>query len=110
MLDAPMAGRRKDQRYRLPTPWEGRLRVLRDVRVASVCPGRLLILSRFPLAPGAELSLDLLAPGGRAATRVRVLGSRPVIEEGQILHQLSVELLQASVMTSVSPSTAPSKT
>jgi hypothetical protein len=101
-----MAGRRRSERFRPAGPWDGRLRVLRDVHVQEESDGRLVALGHAPGVVGEELRLDL-AGGGHALTlTVRVVECRPVILGGALLHQVELEVVGRQAM-SVDPAAEP---
>ena len=92
-----MSGRRSHPRFAVATPWDGAMRVLRDVVVDRVSRDELLVISQAPAVAGEEMSLDLVGAGTTMELRVRVIESRPVIVEGAVRHRIRLSMLsQAS--------------
>jgi hypothetical protein len=87
-----MSGRRSHPRFTVATPWDGAMRVLRDVVVDRIDGGELLAVSHSPGIVGEEMTLDLLGAGSTLALRVRVLESRPVIISGSVRHRIRLVL------------------
>ena len=90
-----MSGRRSHSRFVVAAPWDGALRVLRDVVVDRISREELLAVSHAPGVAGEEMSLDLMGSGMTLALRVRVVESRPVILEGSVRHRIRLELVEA---------------
>jgi hypothetical protein len=84
-------------------PWDGALRVLRDVVIDRTSRDELLAVSHAPGVAGEEMSLDLMASGMTLALRVRVIESRPVIIDGTVRHRIRLELVEAPAERSVAP-------
>lgn len=91
-----MAGRRRDQRYAPASPWDGSLRVLRDVIVHEEPEGTLVAFGRSPGVVGEELTLDLAGGGRVVRLAVRVLDSRPVVLEGGVRHRMRLDVVRAT--------------
>ena len=92
-----MSGRRSHPRFAVATPWDGRMRVLRDVVVNRSTGDELLAISHNAAVAGEEMSLGLVAAGGSLDLRVRVLESRPVIIDGNVRHRIRLALVQTDV-------------
>lgn len=107
-----MSGRRSHPRFAVAAPWDGAVRVLRDVVVDRVDREELLAVSGAPAIAGEEMSLDLVGGGRALELRVRVIESRPVIVNGSVRHRIrlavlrvtsSVELPEGSVLAPAQP-------
>jgi hypothetical protein len=114
-----MTGRRSHPRYAVATPWDGSIRVLRDVVIHRTERDELHALSQVAVVAGEEMTLDLMGAGATLGLRVRVIDSRPVMVEGAVRHciRLTVlngtdaspdagDLLTNTVMRAVSPAEA----
>src|SRR4051812_25681370 len=103
-----MAGRRSHPRYTVATPWEGGMRILRDVVVDRTSADELLAVSQAPGVTGELMTLDLMGGGITLGFRVKVLESRPVIVAGAVRHRLRLGLMQPIPGARVRPrATAP---
>jgi hypothetical protein len=91
-----MSGRRRHERFAPAQPWDGALRVLRDVMVREDPAGELVVIGQAPGVVGEELMLDLAGGGHIATLRVRVHESRPVILEGNVRHRIRLAVLERS--------------
>ena len=89
-----MSGRRSHPRFAVATPWDGSMRVLRDVVVDRVNREELLVISQVPAIADEEMSLDLVGAGTTMELRVRVIESRPVIIEGAVRHRVRLTVIQ----------------
>lgn len=89
-----MSGRRSHPRFAVATPWDGAMRVLRDVVVDRVERDELLAISHTAAVIGEVMTLDLAGAAGSLVLRVRVVESRPVIIEGAVKHRIRLGLLQ----------------
>ena len=89
-----MSGRRSHPRFAVATPWDGAMRVLRDVVVDRVSREELLVISQAPAIAGEDMSLDLVGAGTTMELRVRVIESRPVIIEGTVRHRIRLSVMQ----------------
>jgi hypothetical protein len=74
-------------------PWEGTMRVLRDVVVDRNGDSELFAVSVAPGVVGEEMSLELISGVSRRSLRVRVTDSRPVIVSGGVQHRLQLAML-----------------
>jgi hypothetical protein len=88
-----MLGRRRHERYTVAQPWEGALRVLRDVAVQDGPDGALTVVSQAPAVIGELLSLYLSGGGSNARLMVRVDESRPLMMQGSLRHALRLTVL-----------------
>ena len=86
-------GRRSQPRFSVVNPWEGTMRVLRDVVVDRNGDSELYAVSVAPGVVGEEMSLELIAGVSRRCLRVRVTDSRPVIISGGVQHRLQLAML-----------------
>ena len=100
-----MSGRRSHPRFAVANPWNGSIRILRDVVVDRVNSEELLAVSTAAAIVGEELSLDLIGGGQSLAIRVRVLESRPVIIEGTVRHRVRLALPQVAPAAIAAPVT-----
>jgi len=90
-----MSGRRSHPRYAVASPWDGAVRVLRNVVIDRPERDELLAVSNAAAVVGEAMSLDLMGGGRSLALKVRVLESRPVIIEGSVRHRLRLALMSA---------------
>ena len=90
-----MSGRRSHPRFAVASPWEGSMRVLKDVVVQRAQQEELLAISHAAGVLGEEMTLDLIGSGKTLALRVHVVESRPVIIDGSVRHRLRLRLLGA---------------
>jgi hypothetical protein len=88
-----MTGRRSHARFAVASPWQGVMRVLRDVVVNRTAREEVMAISHAPGVSGETMSLDLIGGGLALSLRVRVLESRPVIINGALRHRLRLCLL-----------------
>jgi hypothetical protein len=88
-----MAGRRSHPRFAVANPWEGAVRILRDVVVDRTSRDEMMAVSQAPGVLDETMTLDLMGGGVRLGFRVKVLESRPVIIAGAVRHRLRLELL-----------------
>lgn len=83
-----MSSRRSHPRYVVASPWDGAMRVLRDVVIQHADEGELLAVSHVPAVAGEEMTLDLMTGGTTIELRVRVIESRPVMVDGSVRHRI----------------------
>ena len=88
-----MSGRRSHPRFAVVTPWDGAMRVLRDVVIQRTEQDGLYAISQGPAIAGEEMTLDLMGAGATLGLRVRVIDSRPVMVEGSVRHQIRLEVV-----------------
>lgn len=91
-----MSGRRRHERFAPAQPWDGALKVLRDVIVQEELDGGLVAFGQAPGVVGEQLTLDMAGGGYVVTLAVRVRESRPVILEGRVRHRVRLEVLDRS--------------
>jgi hypothetical protein len=89
-----MTGRRSHPRFAVASPWDGTMRVLRDVVVDRTTVDELLAVSQAPGVLGETMTLDLMGGGVTMALRVVVVESRPVIISGAVRHRIRLSVLR----------------
>ena len=89
-----MSGRRKHERFAPGQPWDGTIKVLRDVIVQREPGGSLVAIGQVPGVIGEQLILDLAGGGHRVTCRVQVRESRPVIVDGSVRHRIQLDVLE----------------
>jgi len=89
-----MTGRRSHPRFAVGNPWDGAIRVLRDVVVDRTSPDEVLAVSQAPGVLGETMRLDLMGGGLTLALHVTVLESRPVIVGGSVRHRIRLGLVR----------------
>jgi hypothetical protein len=67
---------------------EGIVTVLRDVVVHTTETGEFVVIDREPRAPNELLTIETMLNGELAMIPVTVIASRPVIQQGAVLHEL----------------------
>ena len=84
---------RRDPRFLVPRPWEGMLRIPRDVVVEQHDAERkeLWIVGSEPARRDERFTLELTPPGQSLA--VRVIESMPVMMGGSVRHRLRLAIL-----------------
>ena len=94
-----MTGRRSHDRFAVANPWEGAMRVLRDVVVdrTSTCRNELMAVCQVPGVLGETMTLDLMGGGLTLGLTVTVLESRPVVIDGAVRHRLRLEMIPLAV-------------
>lgn len=90
-----MTGRRSHHRFAVANPWEGAMRILRDVVVDRTSRDELMAVCQVPGVLGETMTLDLMGGGITLGLRVSVLESRPVVIEGAVRHRLRLRLIPA---------------
>jgi hypothetical protein len=88
-----MSGRRSHSRFVVANPWDGAVRVLRDVVVDRTDRNELLAVSHVPGIAGEEMTLDLIGGDVVLALQVKVIESRPVIVDGSVRHRIRLGIL-----------------
>ena len=96
-----MAGRRSHPRFAVATPWDGSMRVLKDVVLHRTDNDELLAVSRTAGIVGEEMTLDDMGAGSSLGLRVKVVESRPVIVDGAVCHRMRLALLNADATARV---------
>lgn len=96
-----MSGRRSHPRFAVAIPWNGAMRVLRDVIVDRTGRDELLAVSHVPAITGEDMSLDLISAGRNLALKVKVLESRPVMVEGAVRHRIRLAVTDLRALMGV---------
>ena len=96
-----MSGRRSHPRFAVAIPWNGAMRVLRDVVVDRTGRDELLAVSHVPAITGEDMSLDLISAGRNLALKVKVLESRPVMVEGAVRHRIRLAVTDLRALMGV---------
>ena len=94
-----MSGRRSHPRFAVANPWNGAIRILRDVVINRTGEDELLAVSNAAAVVGELLSLEVMGAGQSAVVKVRVLDSRPVIIDGTVRHRIRLGLVNGEVHT-----------
>jgi hypothetical protein len=94
-----MSGRRSHPRFAVTSPWQGTLRVLRDVIVDRGSGNELVAISQAAGITGEVLTLDLIGGGLTAGMKVTVLESRPVIISGAVRHRIRLAPFRPAELT-----------
>jgi hypothetical protein len=89
-----MSGRRSHPRFMVATPWDGAMRVLRDVVIHRTDREELQAVSHVPAVAGEVMTLDLMGAGTTLGLRVKVVDSRPVMVEGSVRHRIRLAVLK----------------
>ena len=82
-----MLGRRRHMRFSILKS-EGMLTVLRDVVVRTTESGEFIVLDREPRAPNELLTIETMVDGELAMIAVTVIASRPIVQNGAVMHEL----------------------
>ena len=90
-----MSGRRSHPRFAVATPWDGAMRVLRDVTILRSESDELHAVSQVPGISGEEMTLDLMGAGSTLGLKVKVIDSRPMMVEGAVRHRIRLEVRNA---------------
>ena len=101
-----MSGRRSHPRFAVATPWDGAMRVLRDVVIHRSESGELQAVSTQAAIAGEEMTLDLVGGGATIGLKVRVIDSRPVMVDGAVRHRIRLTLLDGPQMDEATASNA----
>ena len=96
-----MSGRRSHPRFAVATPWDGAMRVLRDVVIQRSESGELQAVSQQSAIAGEEMTLDLVGGGETIGLKVRVIDSRPMILNGAVRHKIRLALLNGEALEPV---------
>ena len=88
-----MSGRRSHPRFAVATPWNGVVRILRDVVVNRTGVDELLAVSNAAAVVGELLTLEVMGGGQSAELKVRVLDSRPVIIDSTVRHRIRLQVV-----------------
>jgi len=87
-----MSGRRSHPRFAVASPWDGAMRVLRDVVILRSESDELHAVSHVPGISGEEMTLDLIGAGSSLGLKVKVIDSRPMMVEGAVRHRIRLEV------------------
>jgi hypothetical protein len=79
-------------------PWEGAVRVLRDVVIDRTSQDELMAVGQAPGVVGETMTLDLMGGGVALRLKVSVLESRPVIINGSVRHRLRLALVAPAAL------------
>jgi hypothetical protein len=98
-----MTGRRLQVRFGTAEPWEGDVRILREVVACRTSHDEITVVSGAPSVPGETMNLDLIGGGTRLAVGVRVTESRPAVVGTVVRHRirLGIEGPPAPVLDAV---------
>jgi len=96
-----MSGRRSHPRFAVANPWDGAMRVLRDVVILQSDSNELHAVSHVPGMAGEEMTLDLMGGGTTLGLRVKVIDSRPMMVEGAVRHRIRLAVKSADAETPV---------
>ena len=88
-----MTDRRSHPRFVVGSPWDGTVRVLRDVMVQRVGPDEFVAVTLFPGRIDEEMTLDVVGGGASVGVRVKVIDSAPVIVGGAVRHRIRLSLV-----------------
>ncbi len=75
--------------------FEGVLSVLHDVVVLTTESGEVLALDREPHQVGEIATLDTMVNNVIVSTKVKVVACRPIVDHGDILHQIRLVPVEA---------------
>jgi hypothetical protein len=92
-----MSGRRSHPRFAVATPWDGAMRVLRDVVIQRSDSGELEAVSQQSAIAGEEMTLDVVGGGETIGLKVRVIDSRPMILNGSVRHRIRLAPLNGAL-------------
>jgi len=105
-----MSGRRSHPRFAVATPWNGAIKILRDVVVNRTGDDELLAVSNAAAIVGELLSLELIGAGQSAIVQVRVLDSRPVIIDATVRHRVRLRMVNVQPNARLSETALPDST
>ena len=97
-----MSGRRSHPRFAVATPWNGAIRILRDVVVNRTGDDELLAVSNAAAVVGEIQSLELMGAGQSVIVKVCVRDSRPVIIDGTVRHRVRLGLIDVQPAATLS--------
>lgn len=93
-----MQGRRSHKRMAIAN-FEGVLSVLHDVVVSTTETGELLAMDREPHQIGELATLERMVGDVIVSTKVQVIACRPIVDNGDLLHQIRLAPVAADVVT-----------
>ena len=96
-----MSGRRSHPRFAVATPWDGAMRVLRDVVILGADANELHAVSHVPGMVGEEMTLDVMGAGTTLGLKVKVIDSRPMMVEGAVRHRIRLAVKSTEAETPV---------
>ena len=96
-----MSGHRSHPRFAVANPWDGAMRVLRDVVILQSDSNELHAVSHVPGMAGEEMTLDLMGGGTTLGLRVKVIDSRPMMVEGAVRHRIRLAVKSSEVAAPV---------
>ena len=73
--------------------------MLREVAVRQTSTGELVVVDRESRQIGDVLTLETLVNGTPISTRVRVIGSCPIVRGGTVLHEVRLTPLNETTPT-----------
>jgi hypothetical protein len=79
--------------------FEGVLSVLHDVVVSTTETGELLAMDREPHQIGELATLERMVGDVIVSTKVQVIACRPIVDNGDLLHQIRLAPVAADVVT-----------
>src|SRR5712692_9176813 len=89
-----MLGRRRSRRFLLNTPFEGSLRVEKQVVLERYSDNELWVVSDTPARQDELLTLDRVGSGPPLSMPVRVAGADVVMRDGVPQHRLQLTMVQ----------------
>jgi hypothetical protein len=90
-----MRRRRRHARYLLSKS-EGTLTVLRDIVVHRIEAGDFIAIDAEARRHGEVLTLEMVVNGTMTAIPVRVVGSVPILQAGNVMHKLALRPFEES--------------
>lgn len=78
--------------------FEGVLGVLHDVVVSKTESGEVLAMDRQPHQVGELATLETIVDHVIVSTKVKVVACRPIVENGDIVHQIRLAPVEAGVV------------
>jgi hypothetical protein len=91
-----VSGRRTHVRYAFVSGLSGSVRVTRGVIITRQSDGEITAVSTVPGVINDELSLDLSTGDDTATATVRVVGSRPIVVDGALRHEIRLREVESS--------------
>ncbi len=85
-----MTDRRRNRRFQLRTPLEGRLRLTREVLFERYDPEELVVLSPVAASRDEQLQMNDVLLKPPLAINVTVTSSTPIVVEGSVRHRLAL--------------------
>jgi len=91
-------GRRSHARFSVSSG-EGILSVLRDVAVTRSPTGETFAVDREPRTLGEVVTLEMRMDSTAVSTRMRVVAVRPIVRDGSVCYQLTLEPINEDAKT-----------